>query len=247
LVAGFLVVIVGVPLFFLFYDKPTCFDSKMNGDEAGVDCGGSCELICSPESLPLLEKGDPRVLKVARNIYEVVAVYDNPNVSGEVYRAPYVIKIYEAGTAVPIKIIESSTYIPTNSEFIVFEGPFELGERIPDRATLEWKRDNLVWKKNFNQKPNVEVRNRIISKEDTTPRVDATVVNNTLDPVSNIELIVLISDETGNTIAASKTFIDQLEKGESVPVVFAWPEPWSAKGTGIEIITRLLPDRSFLR
>jgi hypothetical protein len=29
--------------------SPTCFDVTKNGDEEGVDCGGSCELPCGGE------------------------------------------------------------------------------------------------------------------------------------------------------------------------------------------------------
>ena len=66
-------VLIGVPVFFLFYEKPTCFDKERNGDEAGVDCGGSCQLLCAAESLPLLLKGDPRIISVAPELFEVVA------------------------------------------------------------------------------------------------------------------------------------------------------------------------------
>ena len=30
----------------LFTAPPTCFDKKQNGNEIGVDCGGSCSLVC---------------------------------------------------------------------------------------------------------------------------------------------------------------------------------------------------------
>src|SRR5258706_15176144 len=81
------VVLVGLPIYFLFYRAPTCSDLKMNGDETGVDCGGSCQLLCSTQSLPLLMKGDPRVLMVATSTYEVVALVENANNSAEIYQA----------------------------------------------------------------------------------------------------------------------------------------------------------------
>src|SRR5688572_13082643 len=132
----FLIVLVGVPILFLSYRTPTCFDNKMNGGESGVDCGGSCELLCTPESLPLLTKGDPRVLEVAPGIYEVVVVLENPNVAAEVYRAGYTIRLYEAGNPAEIKLIEGETFIPKNSTFAIFLGPMELGDKVPNRATL---------------------------------------------------------------------------------------------------------------
>ena len=85
-----LVVLVGVPLFFLFYRVPTCNDLKKDGNETGVDCGGSCQLLCTAESLPLILRGDPRVLKVADGVFEVVALVQNPNANGEIRRAGYI-------------------------------------------------------------------------------------------------------------------------------------------------------------
>ena len=80
-----LVVLIGAPLFFLFYRAPTCSDKKQNGDETGVDCGGSCQLLCTAESLPLILKGDPRVLAVKDNAFEIVALIENSNTNGEIY------------------------------------------------------------------------------------------------------------------------------------------------------------------
>src|SRR3989344_7966424 len=79
-----IVVFVGAPIFLLFYRAPTCFDGKWNGDETGIDCGRSCQLLCTAESLPLLLKGDPRVFKIADNIFEIVALIENPNTNGEI-------------------------------------------------------------------------------------------------------------------------------------------------------------------
>ncbi len=45
----------GAFLFFRgeFLKNPTCTDSIQNGDESGVDCGGSCSLICSSDRIPI--------------------------------------------------------------------------------------------------------------------------------------------------------------------------------------------------
>src|SRR3989344_4017448 len=87
-----LIVLVGLPTYFFFYKAPTCFDSKWNGSETGVDCGGACQLLCTAESISLIVKGDPRILEVAPDIYEVVVLIDNPNTGAEIYRALYSIK-----------------------------------------------------------------------------------------------------------------------------------------------------------
>lgn len=243
-----LIILVGLPVFFLLYRTPTCFDGKQGGDETGIDCGGSCQLLCTSQSLPLILKGDPRVLKVSDNTFEVVVLVENPNANGEIYRAGYILRLYDAQGINPIKIIEGETHVPKGILFSVFEGPFILEEGlVPTRATLEWKNDTLVWQKNNVQMPEIVLSDMRLSREDTNPRLDANIKNVTLSSVSNLDLAALISDETGSIFAASKTFIDILPPGAVVPIVFTWPEPFGRKAVNTNIIIRILPDKSFIR
>ncbi len=243
-----LVVLIGLPVFFLFYRAPTCFDLKQNGDETGVDCGGSCQLLCQVESLPLLLKGDPRILLVATSTFEMVALVENPNNSAEVYRAGYTFKLYDAQSVIPIRVIEGETYIPKGATFAIFEGPFTLEQGVsPTRGTIEWKRETLVWQKNITALPELKVKDTILSREETNPRLEVTVENLSLETVSNVDLVATLSDAQGNIFAASKTFIDTLSPGAETLAVFTWPKPFKLRVVDIDIIIRIFPDRSFIK
>lgn len=247
IVLSVLIILIGVPSFFLFYKTPTCSDGKMNGDETGVDCGGSCQKICSPESLPILSEGDAQVLTVASSTYEVVALFNNPNPSGEIYRARYSIKLYADGGVNPVKIIEGDTYVPKNSKFAVFEGPFNLTEAVPTRATFEWNPETLLWKKNSEGSIDISTSDTLLSGEDALPRLEAVAHNNSLEDVSNVEFIAVLSDVDGNAIAASKTYLENLKKGSGASILFSWPQPFSTKITSVNIVPRIYPDGSFFR
>ncbi|OGI91789.1 MAG: hypothetical protein A2843_00940 [Candidatus Wildermuthbacteria bacterium RIFCSPHIGHO2_01_FULL_48_27b] len=241
-----LVVLVGIPLFFLFYRAPACFDGRQNGDETGVDCGGSCQLLCRAESLPLVSKGDPRILEVGHSLYEVVAVVENPNISAEVRHARYTLKLFEEASVTPVRVIESETFVPKSGAFVVFEGPIDLGAWRPVRATLEWQADKFLWQKNTEAAKELVARDVLLTGENSKPRIDATIVNNSLDRVANIELSVLVSGEDGNLIAASKTFVEGLVGGSASPVVFSWPQPFKIKESicGFPVDVALVIDRS---
>ena len=239
-----LVVLVGLPLFFLFYRAPTCFDGKQNRDETGTDCGGSCQLLCTTESLPLVLKGDPRILKLSDNTFEIVALIENSNINGEIRRARYTLKLYDAVNILPIKTIEGEIYVPKGGTFAIFEGPFNLAEGIsPTRVLLEWIDDSLVWQKNLESVPKLAVRGINISQEDTAPRLEAVLENDSLDEVSSIDLTAVIFDETNSIFAASKTFVEILPKGGRFPIIFTWPEPFTNRVTNIEVLIRILPNR----
>lgn len=237
-----LVIVVGIPSFFLFYKAPTCFDGKMNGDETGVDCGGSCRLICSNESLPIITLGDPRVLTVAENLYEVVVRVENPNTSAEVNKAEYVFKVFGNNNSSPLKVINGSTYVPKSSRFVIFEGPFNLSANsLPTRATFEWVESSLVWEENKARVPELLVSNKVLKDTDTQPRLTADVANLSLESASDIDLVATITDEGGNIFAASRTVIDTISPGEVVPIVFTWPSAFSLDALGYDITVRVFP------
>jgi hypothetical protein len=248
IVLGGVIILVGVPLFLLFYERPNCSDGKQNGDETGLDCGGSCQRLCSAESLPLILKGDPRVLTIASSTYEVVAMVENPNQGAEIYKADYEIKVYDNVSPIAVKLIKGSTFIPKGMTFAIFEGPFTLqSEIVPTRATLEWQINPLSWQKNSEVEPEIEIREISLTRATSTPRLEARVENLSLTPVSNLDLVAVVSDTEGNIFAASKTFIETIAPGESASVIFSWPRPFPKAAAGIEIIKRVFPDRSFIR
>ena len=243
IVMAVVVLLIGAPIFLIFYRAPTCFDSKLNGDETGIDCGGSCQLLCTAESLPLIVKGDPRVLTIASSTYEVIALIQNPNTQGEIDRAQYIMRLYGAQSLTPIKVLEGETFVPKGTTFALFVPPFTIEDgSVPMRATLEWKRETLVWQKNTAPVPELLVKNNILSRQDTTPRLTALVKNLSLEAVSNIDLVALISDAEGNVFAASKTIVDRLQAGEETQIIFTWPRPFVAEAVGIDVYIRILPE-----
>jgi hypothetical protein len=241
-----LLILVGIPLLLFFHKAPSCSNAKQDGDETGVDCGGSCQLICSNASLPIIFKGDTQVLSLATSTYDVIAYMQNPNITGQVALAPYTINIYDSNTAAPLQTIQGSTFIPPNSTFAIFQGPFTYGSTTPNHATFSWGK--LIWKKNLTPTPGLTVKNAMLTNTLEKPRLDAILQNDTLKTVSNIELVALLFDENGTIIHASRTVVESLGPSESTPLVYTWPTAFmGATTTAIEIVPRIFPDASFIK
>lgn len=237
-----LLILIGAPIFLLFYRAPNCFDGRRNGGETGIDCGGSCRLLCIAESLPLISRGDPRILELSEDLYEVVALIENPNVAASINNARYKIRLYTAKSILPVKIIEGEIYIPKGDIFAIFEGPFELGRGvIPAKALIEWQTESLVWEKNTDPAPLLEVRELVFSRENDTPRLSVILANNSLDDISNVDLTALIFDRTNSIFAASKTFVDVIPKNSEAPIIFNWPRPFSKEILNTEVLIKVLP------
>ncbi|MHB1330716.1 MAG: hypothetical protein ACYCY6_01985 [Minisyncoccota bacterium] len=242
-----LIVVIGIPGYFLFQSKPDCFNNKQDGNESGVDCGGSCTLLCTPETLPLIERGNARILKIATSTYVTTILIENPNVSGVVERAPYTFSVFKGAERDPMAQFEGETYIGRGGTFALFEGPFALEEVSNYRAMFEWSED-LVWKKSEETTPvlSVDSINRTTSL-DSLPRLEANIINDYDEDVFNIEVVALLSNSAGNTVAAGKTFVDVVRAHESVPVVFSWPTNFPEEPVSIRILPHVLPDKSYIR
>ena len=239
----FLVFVVGTPIYLHYHQKPTCFDRTMNGDETGIDCGGSCQLMCAPDVLPLLIKGTPRIIEESAKTYVIALQVQNPNTYGEVLHAGYTIKLFDATSSAPFKTLTGSTFVPKNTTFGIFVGPMFIPDETPTRVTFVWDAP-LPFLRNTTTVPKVSVTNPLFAQT-AKPRLTATLMNSSNVSVSNIEAVAFVEDEQGNFIGASKTFVDVLAPGASSPLVFTWPQNFVGTSTAVEVITRVFPDASY--
>ena len=216
---------VTVPTIFLLNKEPNCFDNVQNGDEAGVDCGGSCQFLCSFEAV------DPTVIwsrafKITDGVYSVAAYIENQNINSETW-APYVFKLYDSANSL-IGEREGKIYIQKNKVIAVFEPNINTGGRIPNRVSFEFTQ-KLNWNRNTKVYPNLLVTQKVLSGENLRPRIDAIVQNTSLDTAENIELVAIVYDNKENAIAVSRTFIDSLSKDQLSHISFTWPQPFATR------------------
>jgi len=243
----FVLLFVALPAYYFTRSSPKCTNLIQDGDETGVDCGGSCALLCKPETLPLITRGEARINRISSSSYTASVLVENPNLSGEVKRAKYNLSIYSSGVKDPVKVFNKETYIGPNSTFALFEGPFTLTGSGPFRAVFEWE-DGLIWEKNVVSSAliGVESPNLLITAT-SSQRLEARLINRSTKSISNVEVVAILSDIDGNTVASSKTFVDFIEAGDSAPISFSWPEPFASVPVTTKILPHPLPDKSYIR
>lgn len=223
-----IVLILSVVAFFIFwqfwYQTPTCFDGFKNGDETGVDCGGSCTLVCSASALSPVVKWDPRFFEIDQGVWNVLVYVENPNIDTVATYAPYTFTFYDANNQV-LATREGATILPKNKTVGIFEGGIKLGDKIPKRASFDFGK-RMVWQKDENPNPDITISHSPLLRMDSTPRVEAKLVNNEIYDIKNIELVAAVFDGADNTIATSRTFVEELKKDGSAEVFFTWPKPF---------------------
>ena len=213
-------VIVVIPVVYFFRQAPTCFDGKQNGTEGGVDCGGTCQLLCSFDTIdPLILWS--RVFNVAGGVHSAISYIQNPNLNSEAL-VKYVFKLYDAQNVL-IGQKENTTIIPKNKTLAIFEPNIDTQLRTPSRVTFEIV-DKPVWRKNLSSPIEISVTQKVLSGESTRPRVNAIIENKSFDPAERIEAVAIVYNDRGNAIAASRTFVDRLEKDRPAQITFTWPQ-----------------------
>jgi Mg-chelatase subunit ChlD len=218
-----LVVLFGIPLFFIFYEAPLCSDGVQNGDELGVDCGGGCARLCT------FQATDPVVLwsrsfEVRPGVYSAVAYVENPNPRAAATEATYAFRIFDTNNVL-IAEREGRTLLMPGRITPIFEDNVGVGNRVPARTFLEFK-DAVEWFSVSDQRTDLVIRNRTLSKPDVSPRLDTTLENTSITEFSDVEIIATIFGTDGNAVAASRTFLEYVPGRTSHDLVFTWPNPF---------------------
>lgn len=214
-----------------FYHAPTCFDGARNGSEVGVDCGGSCSLLCQNQTheppvawarsfltvsaastTPAGEKGN--------NLYTAAAYIKNNNIGAGAHKAAYSFQLFDAKNQL---IIERSgvTDLPPLPNIPIIESGIQTGTRTIARTLFAFSA-LPVWRVvSADSIPTVGVSHQVLASDGS--RLSLSLDNNTVEDVSNITVAAVLFDSNGVALAASKSLISSLPHKSSKSVVFTWP------------------------
>ena len=214
---------------FFFYSvahKPsTCFDGKQNGNESGVDCGGSCLQICALDVAPLVVKWS-RAFRVEPGVYNAVAYVENPNSSAGIRAVKYRFDLFDGDNGL-VAEREGTAYITPGGISPIFEANIKTGQGIPERTFFEFT-ENPVWFKAFDTHSQLSIQSRSLTGVNTKPRIDALLRNSSaVDEFSDVDVTAVVFGTDGNAVAASKTVVPLIEPRATKDIVFTWPEPFT--------------------
>ena len=234
------ILFISVTAFLIIYPKlskpPTCFDNTQNGTEVGVDCGGSCSKACTTQvdNISVLWS---RAFKIAPGRYNVVAYLLNHNKNIAASKINYRFRFADKDN-IYIGQREGFTSIPASGNFAVFEPGIDIGNSIPVYVTFEFTQMpdwTFISKEKINQ-VKVLVSNIVLSNEETSPRLSATLKNSSLFTIPDVNIVAILYDVLGNAVSVSRTYLDVLNPEEVTELTFTWPEPFPAKVVAKEII-----------
>lgn len=221
-VGAVIVFILLVVLYEAFFtEAPSCFDGKQDGTETGVDCGGSCSLMCQTtvkEPIVLWARAFP----TGGNYYTAAAYLQNNNSGAGAKQIKYSFQLFDAQNDLIVER-DGVVDIPPVQTVPIVEPNINVGNRTvahtlfaftDDPSTVQW---NLI---PSSQVPNLSVSQQNLSADGS--RLSAVVTNNSLTDAENVTVTAVLFDANGTAQAASKSLLS-IPQQSSTPVVFTWP------------------------
>lgn len=236
-VSTFFALVLVLFYFSFFYSSATCFDGTQNGDESGVDCGGSCQRICSADVAEPVVRWS-REFRITNGLYNAVAYVENRNQTVGTRDLKYTFTLYDNDGEV-ITERSGTTILPPDSVYPIFEGRIAVGEQVPTKTFITFEEVD-DWQEMDVGREQFVVENRELINVDSQPRLDATLNNTLLRDERDVEVVATIFDSSGNALTTSRTFVPLFEGRSQKRVVFTWPEPISKTLRSCEVPTDVI-------
>jgi Mg-chelatase subunit ChlD len=218
------------------YEAPTCFDSKMNGEELAVDCGGSCTRICAFTVKP------PRILwaesfPANAGQYNAVAYVENSNPVAGTPELRYTFTLKDRDGVITTR--QGVTALPPESTYPVFEGRIDTGGRVPTETILTLESADL-WLPVLFGRTQFRTSDLALTGADARPRLAVEIENTELSAATDVEVVATIFNAAGIPLTASQTFISQLPGRSTRDITFTWPQPIAKTLRSCEIPTDVI-------
>jgi hypothetical protein len=220
--------------FAIFYDTPTCTDRKQNGEETGIDCGGTCSTVCSAEATPASVRFSRALLQSGRS--DLIAYIDNPNRDAFAEDAIVKLDVYaQDGTLVERRV---KVTLPANASTPVYIPG--IADVPVQRVFASFEEGSPLWTRGqgWEMTP-PKVENISITDAESRPRITATLVNQTAYVDNNIPLVATVFADDGSVVAASQTVVRLLPAQGTSQAVFTWNEPFSGPAARVDIVPLL--------
>ena len=207
--------------------------AKLNQQEEQIDCGGECDAcIGTPRDLSILWA---KPFKISEGRYEVGALIENPNSTVGARAFSYTLKLFEGNTIVGQR--EGSTFLNPREKFLIYEGDIGVGERVPTIAGVEI--NEIPWKVFKNEKPNILISSKTFETSSSgNGRVKVVLKNQTLFPISNIYVSVVLMDSFGSVIGVSQSKVDSIQGEASEEVFLTWRQVFNPSPANIDVYLR---------
>lgn len=217
--------------------EPSCFDNRQNQRETGVDCGGPC-IPCVLKYPKKIEIFWTKAIPVSENVYDVVALINNPNAILALADLKYQFVLFDEFGKVGER--KGNTFLFAQEQTHVVE--VNIPTKRPARR-VEFVAESANWKIYEKEAPNISVERREYRVEKIGERnqsvIEATLLNREAISYREAEVNFLVFDSNLNLLAANKILSDSLITGTRKTIKSIWPDEIRGEIATIEIEPRV--------
>jgi hypothetical protein len=232
LIVVFLIVFGGLG-FKLFYKAPSCFDGIQNGDEQGIDCGGSCQRLCASAFLPPIVSWS-RLENLAPGLYNVATYISNPNSNAGSGPVPYHVILYDKD-GVEITEYNGSIALPPKRNTLAFHGAVSTDKRVPTRVLFEFTQAP-DWRAAADPLTALTIGKKDYNEDQSGASLIVGLNNTSVDSIGPTDVYAVLYDKDGNALGFSKTIVDGISGYGSAVAPFTWPTSFSGSVISIEVL-----------
>ena len=215
----------------------SCTDNLQNQGELDVDCGGPCSKVCALE-VSEVKVIWARVFHTRDTLYDVGIYIENPN-PFTLISLPYHVRIFDKDL-VPIKDVDGATFVNAHERLLIVITNVNLGFRTPQGQPTVTFDPKLEWERltGLERLPVLTVLNKRLASSTSGVNLSATVRNDSLFEVSDIEADAVVYDSSGTAVLVSKSKLSSLLPGGTTDVVFTWPKAPASAAVSADIFVR---------
>lgn len=217
-VAGVLVLIALLYVYETFFTTaPTCFDTIQNGNEHGIDCGGSCALMCANEAKPPKVLWS-RIFQTGTGNYTAAAYIENDNPGSGAKKVAYSFQLFDKDNQLIIER-DGVTNLPPVQTIPIVDVNVPVGTRIPARVLFGFSGVPTWYRVPANSIPVLRVSNQNLNAD--ASKLGAVLSNESLGDARNVMVGAVLFDQSGTALAASRSVVNVAKKS-STPIVFTF-------------------------
>ncbi|TSC53465.1 MAG: Uncharacterized protein LiPW39_248 [Parcubacteria group bacterium LiPW_39] len=245
--------LIGTGVYFKwFYQKPTCFDTKQNQNETGIDCGGPC-IPCERLTIKDPEIEWVKFLELQDKVYDLAVKIDNPNPNFGLEKFKYTFEIYDETGALIKEQAGASFILPAEKKYLI-EGNVAVGKKIGKVELNLEKSSKDVWKKlkkDF-ESPDIYIHSKqfqYLENQVSSARASGIIKNNSGFDFETISVAVVLFNEDKEIVGVNKTEVKTVLAGEERYFSVLWFAPFKAavKSAEMQAETNLFLDENFMR
>lgn len=197
---------------------PTCDDGIENGNETGVDCGGSCANICIEDArTPNILWA--RAFEVAPHTYSAVAYVENRNTGSGARAVPFSFQLFDDKNELVVER-EGLVDLPPITTIPVVVPNIDVGNRSVARTLFKFTGEPMWERVRGDVLPQVRITGQALTADGS--KLSAVIVNEGFDEVRNLRVAGVVFDRAGVARAASVVTISRIATKASEPAVFTW-------------------------